>query len=517
MNHSIINQEKIEKHSIDLFLAIGKILDKNSHSADALNPILMVLSDYFHLEDAAITIFDRKSKEIYVDASYGLSLNQQSKGRYQLGEGIIGEVVQTEKKIVVPRIKQEPKFLSKTKQRDSMSDYSFICVPIKDQGSVTGTLSITITYTEGNDLNSLSDFMEAIAMLLIYPIILKQRLSIAQKTIEEQNYSLAHQNLQPNIFIGNSRNSKPLKHLIYKVSKEQTSVFISGDHGTGKTYIANIIHNNSVKKDFPLVQCNCASISSDDIMYVLFGKILQNFGIEPQTHKYEGTPFILQAQNSTLLIEDIDLLSEQVQKILLQIIQSEEVLLDNQILKLSIRYIFTSEYPLSTLYQTGKIIQPLYEILEQNVINIPPLKERRDDIILIADKMLQEIVQNMHPQKDIVPKRLSTPAIDLLSRYHWPGNLNELYKVIESSIYKCDGGVIHAYMLPPSLQSAESTNTQNTQGLIQAVERFEKDLIIDALKSTNGHLSQTAHLLQISDRILGLRIKKYGINPKQFR
>lgn len=512
----IINKGNLEKQSVDLFLDIGNILTHSTHLQDTLTPILMILADRFYLDDALITIFDNKSKEIYIEASYGLVNNGHKKVRYQLGEGIIGEVVQTGEKKIVPQIKREPKFLNRAKQRNITREFSFICVPIKEHNIVTGTLSITLPYHEENDLLLLSNFMNILTFLLVQPVILQRKLSIVQKKID--NHSMDTDNrFSSDIFIGSSRNTKPLKNKIYMLSKENSPVFISGEHGTGKTYAVHIIHNNSIRKHTQLVQCNCAILPAKDYIQLLFGELSQNFGVIEKDHSYEPNPFILKAQNTTLLIEDIDLLPLQVQKMLLQIIQSDEIIVNNKQIKLSIRFIFTSEYSLAYLKEHEKIIDGLYEILEQNTISIPPLRERKDDIILIADRILQEFAETSFPQNNETPRRLSTPAIDLLSNYHWPGNVNELYKVIESAIYKSEGGVIHAHILPPSLQSAESSNTQTTIGLFESVERLEKDLIIDTLKSTFGHLSHTATLLKISDRILGLRIKKYHIDPKRYK
>lgn len=512
----IINKGNLEKQSIDFFLDIENILQHNPHLQNTLTPILMVLAERFSLDDTLITIFDNKSKEIYIEASYGLTNNTHKKVRYQLGEGIIGEVVATGEKKIVPQIKREPKFLSRAKKRNTQQEFSFICVPIKEHTIVTGTLSITLPYNEENDLSLFSNFMNILTFLLVQPVILQRKLSIVQEKIDLYLTGVDNR-FSPDIFIGNSKNTKLLKNKIYMLSKEHSPLFITGERGVGKTYIVHIIHNNSIKKNFPLVQCNCSALPTSEYIQLLFGELAQTFGIDIQSHNYEKNPFVLQAQNSTLLIEDIDLLPEEVQKILLQIMQSDEIVINNKQIKLSIRFIFTSEFSLEYLKEHKKIIKGLYELLEQNTFAIPPLRERKDDIILIADKILQELTASLFPHKEEMPRRLSTPAINLLSNYHWPGNVNELYRVIESAIYKSEGGVIHAHILPPSLQSAESSNTQTTIGLFESVERLEKDLIIDALKSTNGHLSHAAILLKISDRILGLRIKKYCIDPKLYK
>ena len=117
--------------------------------------------------------------------------------------------------------------------------------------------------------------------------------------------------------------------------------------------------------------------------------------------------------------------------------------------------------------------------------------------------------------KDI--KRISTPAIEALSQYHWPGNVRELENCMERAVLLCDDHVVHGYHLPPTLQTATDTGTQQTQSFSEAVERFEREMIIDALKSTRGNMRQAAQSLQTTERIFGYKIKKFDIHPKQYR
>ena len=114
-------------------------------------------------------------------------------------------------------------------------------------------------------------------------------------------------------------------------------------------------------------------------------------------------------------------------------------------------------------------------------------------------------------------KRISTPAIDALTRYHWPGNVRELENCVERAVLLCDEQVIHSYHLPLTLQTAEDTGTQQATSLDEAVSRFERDLLIDALKSSRGNIRKAAKGLNTTERIFGYKVKKYNIKPKQYR
>ncbi len=137
---------------------------------------------------------------------------------------------------------------------------------------------------------------------------------------------------------------------------------------------------------------------------------------------------------------------------------------------------------------------------------MPPLRDRRTDIILLADHFIEKY--NKRHSRSIV--RLSTPAIDLLMAYHWPGNVRELENAIERAVLLADGDVIDARLLPPSLQMARPGDKRSGPLRIQ-LDVLEKELIIDALKVNRGNRAAAARQLGITERIMGLRVEKYGL------
>ena len=144
---------------------------------------------------------------------------------------------------------------------------------------------------------------------------------------------------------------------------------------------------------------------------------------------------------------------------------------------------------------------------------MPPLRERRTDILLLAEYFLE--LFNQENKKNI--KRISTPAIDLLIQYHWPGNVRELQNCMERAVLICDDDTIKSIHLPPTLQTPESINGEQLLSLAGAVENFEKDLIIEALKQNNGNQTRAAKTLDTSLRIINYKIHTYQIDPKQFK
>ncbi len=155
----------------------------------------------------------------------------------------------------------------------------------------------------------------------------------------------------------------------------------------------------------------------------------------------------------------------------------------------------------------------LYYRLNVFPIYLPPLRERKTDILLLADHFLERYTKEN--SKDI--RRFSTPAIDMLMDYHWPGNVRELENCIERAVILCEEGVIHSYHLPPTLQTGAESDTLPALSLEEAVENLEKDMIIDALKNAKGNSARAAKILNTTPRKFSYKAQRYGIDYQKFR
>ncbi|HOV39863.1 MAG TPA: sigma-54 dependent transcriptional regulator, partial [Spirochaetales bacterium] len=221
------------------------------------------------------------------------------------------------------------------------------------------------------------------------------------------------------------------------------------------------------------------------------------------------------ANGGTLFLDEIGDLSPTTQIKLLRVLQEKEFerVGGNETIRCNVRVIAATNRNLEQLMEKGTFREDLYYRLNVFPIHIPPLRERKSDIILLSDHFIEKYSTQNH--KNI--QRISTPAIDLLMAYHWPGNVRELENCIERAVLLSTDEVIHSHHLPPSLQSAESTNTRLHTTLQEALDNLERELILDALKSTKGNMAKAASLLGITERIMGLRIQKHRIDPKVYR
>jgi Nif-specific regulatory protein len=157
--------------------------------------------------------------------------------------------------------------------------------------------------------------------------------------------------------------------------------------------------------------------------------------------------------------------------------------------------------------------EDLYYRLNVFAIYVPPLRERKPDLLLLADHFLEKFAR----EHGKAVKRISTPAIDMLTSYHWPGNVRELGNVIERAVVVCDAHVVHAHHLPPTLQTAEASGTALSSTLRDSMTAFEKDALQDALKSARGNRAKAARLLGTTERIFNYRVRKYGIDWRRFK
>jgi Nif-specific regulatory protein len=221
------------------------------------------------------------------------------------------------------------------------------------------------------------------------------------------------------------------------------------------------------------------------------------------------------ADGGTLFLDEIGDLSLATQVKLLRVLQEREFerLGGTQSVRVNVRLIAATHRNLEKLIPEGAFREDLFYRLNVFTIFAPPLRERKPDIMLLADHFLEKY----STEHSKLIKRISTPAIDMLTSYHWPGNVRELENTLERAVLVCDGAVIHAHHLPPTLQTAEASDTVPRVSLAEAVEAFERDLIQDALKSTRGNRARASKLLSTTERILNYKVRKYDIDPVRFR
>ena len=299
--------------------------------------------------------------------------------------------------------------------------------------------------------------------------------------------------------------------MISQVSKSNATVLIRGESGTGKELVANAIHYNSLRSKNPFVKVNCAALPSNLIESELFGHEKGAFtgAIRQKRGKFEL------AHKGTVFLDEIGSIGMDVQVKLLRVLQEKEFerVGGYETIKADVRIMAATNKNLEQAVEEETFRGDLYYRLNVFPIYMPPLRERKTDILLLADYFLEKYAKENH--KDI--RRFSTPAIDTLIQYHWPGNVRELENCIERAVLLCDEGVIHGYHLPPTLQTAEESDTLPGRSLEDAQANLEREMIIDALKTTRGNMAKGAQILRTTERKFAYKVKKHGIDYRLYR
>jgi Nif-specific regulatory protein len=507
---------KREVQELSLLFEISRTLDRDMDLRDVVGPVLEAIAKNMGMMRGTLTLLNRESGEILIEAAHGLSEIQMERGRYRPGEGVTGKVVKTGRPAVVPHISDEPLFLDRTGARKGLrkTDISFICVPIKLEKEVIGTLSADRLFAEGISFEEDVRLLSIIASMIAQAVKLRRSAEEKQSRLLEENQRLQSQlkeRFRPSNIVGNSKGMQIVYDLIAQVSKSDTTVLIRGESGTGKELVAHAIHFNSLRSSKPFIKVNCGALPESVVESELFGHEKGAFTGAIATRKGR---FEL-AHGGTIFLDEIGDLSPTTQIKLLRVLQEREFerVGGTATLKTDVRVIAATNRDLEQLIAETKFRQDLYYRLDVFPIHIPPLRERKTDIPLLADFFVEKYSKANH--KNI--RRIATPAIDMLMSYHWPGNVRELENCMERAVLLSSDHVIHGHHLPPTLQTAEASGTMPSGTLDAMLDHIERDLIIDALKAARGNKAKAARALGISERIMGLRVRKHGIEPRRFR
>lgn len=505
----------IEQRKLGALLEISQVLSTSLDLKRALVRLLEILAQHQQMQRGTITLLDSNTKEILIEVAPDLTAAQMDKGRYKLGEGITGRVVASGRPVIVPKISQEPLFLNRTgaRRQSQRGEISFICVPIVINGTPVGALSVDLKFAKERDFEPKIEFLTIVAAMVAQNVHLSRLLESEKRQLLAENIHLKEELRQRYDFtniIGSSSSMREVYQLVSQVAHTNTTVLIRGESGTGKELVAHALHYSSERANQPFIKVNCGALPESLIESELFG---YEKGAFTGANSRKKGRFEL-AEGGTLFLDEIGDLSLAIQVKLLRVLQEREFerLGGTETIRANVRVITATNKDLAQAIEQNLFREDLYYRLNVFTIYLPPLRERRTDILLLADHFLEKYAREH--SKPI--KRISTPAIDMLMCYHWPGNVRELENCIERAVLLCDGGVIHAHHLPPTLQTAEASNTQPATHLEAAVQAYEKDMILDALKSTRGNQAKAARLLGTTERIINYKVRKYNINAERF-
>lgn len=321
------------------------------------------------------------------------------------------------------------------------------------------------------------------------------------------------QSLSGKQLLGNSPATRHLLEEIQKVVPYKTNVLIMGESGTGKELVARTIHSSGPRRDRPWVAINCSAIPRDLMESELFGYVKGAFTGAAQNRLGR----LEQAQGGTLFLDEIGDLDLGLQTKLLRVLQEREFspVGSDQVRKVDVRIMAATNRDLKAMVGEGKFREDLFYRLDVYNIVVPPLRERREDVPLLAQAFLDELSADT----DKSVHRISPEAIEVLMRYSWPGNIRELHNAIERSLLSCKGDTIAAQDLPHTILRSTGAapavdsclDNMGSSDLDAWLESVERRAILQALEHCGGVQAQAARRLGVSERSLWHRIKKLKI------
>lgn len=501
----------MNKAVLNTLLEISKELVNDKGLRANLASLLDSLTNELGTLRSFVLLYRPETGKLDPVATSGLNISEFRRLEFRVEKSPIRKVFDTGHPITIQRLDKEPvlDFLA----ADGVES-SLVCVPISAGEKILGVLAVEMAYQKGANLSDFASLFSVVASMISQLLRVDDIAANERQKLIEENSHLRQELKEKHEFshiIGNSSPMRQVYDQVTQVARSNATVLLRGESGTGKEMIANAIHYNSLRSKKPFVKVNCAALPESLIESELFG---YEKGAFTGAHKLKKGRFEI-ADGGTLFLDEIGDLPPQTQIKLLRVIQEREFerLGGTETIKTNIRLITATNKNLEEVIQNGTFREDLFYRLNVFTIFLPPLRERKSDILLLAEHFVEKY--EMEHGKRI--KRISTPAIDMLTCYHYPGNVRELENAIERAVLVCDANVIHGHHLPPTLQTAEVSGTVASFSLASAVEAFERDLIQDALKTTRGNVAKAAKLLDSTERILGYKIKKYEIDTIRFR
>lgn len=501
---------------VPLLRRMSELLSGSDDFSGALDCLLTYMRREMGIQRGMVSLYDRESGRIFVHRSIGLTPAEEDRGVYFMGEGITGRVVETARPIVVKRIGDEPSFLNRTESLCSKDDldFSFVCVPIVRGSKVLGTISAERRYEDEWFLDKHLDVLVVMSHLLAHALELYLIENVDKVQWENRTRQLIcriKEQFKPPNIIGTSAPMREVYAMIRKVGQTRTTVLLLGESGVGKEMIADALHYGGPVPEGPLVKFNCAALPENLVESELFGHEKGAFTGATQSRKGKFE----EADGGTLFLDEIGELSLGVQAKLLRVLQDRqfERVGGNSSITVSIRIIAATNRNLTDMVEAGTFRQDLYYRLNVFPIMVPPLRERGNDIVTLAEHFVARYAGET--EKRITS--LSTSALNMLTRHDWPGNVRELENVVHRAVILAEDETIHSHDLPLALQSPQLMENGVLGGLEARLASIEYEMIVEALRQHRGNMTLAAEALGLTRRTMGLRMKRFNLNYKSFR
>jgi Nif-specific regulatory protein len=493
-----------ENQTLSALLEVSKVLNSSFELEKNLSRTMRVLGEFLEMERGSVFLLDQNSRELKIVAAHGLTKEQIERGKYRIGEGIVGRVIEKGTPLVIPNVGEEPLFLNKTGARIGKGGISFLCVPISFKGSAIGVLSVDRifkdqTVTVDEDIRVL----EIIGSIIAQYVMLWRHFRDSEDEKEILKLQLKGKYSLPNI-IGTSDKMKEVFESVHRVADSKATVILYGESGTGKELIAKSVHYMSPRAKAAFIKFNCASIPEGLLESELFGHEKGAFtgAVNIRKGRFEL------AHGGTILLDEVGDLPMNLQPKILRVLQEREFerVGGEKTIKVDVRLIAATSRNLEELVTKGRFREDLFYRLNVVPIFMPALRERKEDIPLLVEFFLGRFNEENNKHLSISPE-----ALRVLIEYAWPGNVRELENTMERLVVMSGRDIIKPSDLPLNLKLPSPEEVMQKESLRAGIEDIEKSSILEALEKTGWVQAKAARMIGLTPRQIGYKIRKYGL------
>jgi Nif-specific regulatory protein len=500
----MVNLE-IDQKKFKVLLELNAEINSNYENATLLlTKIIESATELSEGEASSLLLLNQENNRLYFEIALGVKGEEVKKYSLHVGEGIAGWVVRNDTSLIVNDVDADPRFKADISREIGYPTYSILAVPMRVKNQCIGVIEI-LNKKDGklftdDDLKWLEIFATQAAIAI-------QNAKVYQKVKDEVSYlkEQISESEAYHSFIGQSPAIMEKLKITHRAARTNSSVLLLGESGVGKELFAEQIHLKSKRVDKPFIRVNCAALPEHLLESELFGHVKGAFtgAIGSRLGKFEL------ADGGTIFLDEIGDMSLNLQTKLLRVIQykSFEKVGSNETVSVDVRIIAATNKDIEKEVQKKKFRADLFYRLNVLPIYIPPLRERKEDIPLLAEYFLSKF--KMETKKQI--KGFSKEAIDLLLSYSWPGNIRELENAIERSVVISQSEYItpDAFVLNSFSQTHEDEYLGKT--LKEALNIFKKKFLSKTLKQHGWQQTKTAKALNIQRTYLSRLIKELNI------
>ncbi|MCL5966566.1 MAG: nif-specific transcriptional activator NifA [Deltaproteobacteria bacterium] len=526
-----------ERAELSAIYEVGKILAATQNLPRSLGTSLRTLQSLLGFDRAAILLPDAETREIRMETAVGYTPEQRGRARYVWGEGIVGKTMKSGSPVAIPDAAKEPSFLDKTQAhaRNNERPLSYLAVPIKIGNEVLGVLTAErVGRARTQALERDARTLTIIGCLIGQALKLHAAIGRLQEEFQKQRQAFEktiRKTYQIGNIIGRSKRMQDVFASIVSVAPSRATVLLRGESGTGKEMIARAIHHQGQRAGRPFVAVNCAALPETLLESELFGHKRGAFtgAVDERKGRFE------EAAGGTIFLDEIGDIPLPTQVKLLRVLQERtfERLGENRPVAVDVRVIAATNADLETMVEQGRFREDLFYRLNVIPIFLPPLRDRRDDIIPLTEHFLEKF--NREHRKNV---SFAPDALDLLIESRWPGNVRELENLVERTVVMAKTAVVRAQDLPRSLRvpppeapasqsaspagggvageahpgtplaAAGSSAAPSRAEYLKVIEREE---LRKALENAGWVIARAARLLGWTPRQVAYKMKKHGL------